>query len=243
MALKADKLILVGAGAGVQDRDGELLAELSAADAERRIAEGGLDEACATDLGHMLKACRGGVSRAHLIPARLDGGILIDLFTHSGVGTMLTPRRPRSAARGRPGRRRRHPAPDRAAGRGRHAGQAPARGDRTRDRPVLGARARRRHLRLRGAVRLPARGRIGEMACLTVNPDQRETRRRRAPVAAHRGARARRRAQAPVRAHHAHHALVSQARFYNRRGRGSAAANASAMYNWQRRSQILIKAL
>jgi amino-acid N-acetyltransferase len=91
LALKADKLILIGPSEGVQDRDGTLLNELSAADAERMIAQQQIDETCAAELQYLLKACRGGVSRAHLIPAQLDGGILIDLFTHSGVGTMLTP--------------------------------------------------------------------------------------------------------------------------------------------------------
>jgi amino-acid N-acetyltransferase len=90
-ALKADKFILIGPTEGVATNTGEALLELSAADAERRMASGEIDPACTADLGYLLKACRGGVSRAHLIPASLDGGLLIDLFTHSGVGTMLTP--------------------------------------------------------------------------------------------------------------------------------------------------------
>jgi amino-acid N-acetyltransferase len=90
IALKADKFILVGQTEGVQSRAGGLLAELSAADAERMIANREIADDCMADLGYLLKACRGGVPRAHLIPAGLDGALLIDLFTHDGVGTMLT---------------------------------------------------------------------------------------------------------------------------------------------------------
>jgi amino-acid N-acetyltransferase len=38
----------------------------------------------------MVCACRGGVARAHLIPLRLDGGLLIELFTHAGLGTLVS---------------------------------------------------------------------------------------------------------------------------------------------------------
>lgn len=91
IALKADKLVLIGPADGVRTVGGELLSEVSAPDAERLIAQREIEADCIGDLQYLLKACRGGVSRAHLIPAGLDGALLIDLFTHDGVGTMLTP--------------------------------------------------------------------------------------------------------------------------------------------------------
>jgi len=90
MALKAEKLILIGETDTVQDRAGNALSELSVAVAERMLAQDQIGADYAADLRFLLKACRGGVSRAHLIPAQLDGGILVDLFTHDGVGTMIT---------------------------------------------------------------------------------------------------------------------------------------------------------
>ena len=36
------------------------------------------------------EACRGGVKRAHLVDARLDGGILLELYSRDGVGTMIS---------------------------------------------------------------------------------------------------------------------------------------------------------
>jgi len=37
-----------------------------------------------------IKACRGGTGRVHLIDRKLDGGLLLELFTHEGVGTMVS---------------------------------------------------------------------------------------------------------------------------------------------------------
>lgn len=36
------------------------------------------------------EACRGGVKRAHLVDARLDGGLLLELYSRDGVGTMIS---------------------------------------------------------------------------------------------------------------------------------------------------------
>jgi len=89
VAIKADKLILIGEEDGVRDLAGELKPELSVADAERMIAAADLDPADAADLAYLIKACKGGVARGHLLPIGLDGALLMELFTHGGVGTML----------------------------------------------------------------------------------------------------------------------------------------------------------
>lgn len=89
VALKADKLVLVSDIDGVRSRSGELLTELSAADAERVLASGEVAEEAAGELSVLLRACRGGVARCHLISHALDGGVLVELFTRAGVGTMV----------------------------------------------------------------------------------------------------------------------------------------------------------
>jgi amino-acid N-acetyltransferase len=89
VGVKADKLILIGEEDGVRDRAGELKPELSMADAEKMIAGGDIDPADADDLAYLIKACKGGVARGHLLPIGLDGALLMELFTHNGVGTML----------------------------------------------------------------------------------------------------------------------------------------------------------
>lgn len=34
--------------------------------------------------------CRAGVKRAHLVDARIDGGLLLELYSRDGVGTMIS---------------------------------------------------------------------------------------------------------------------------------------------------------
>jgi len=90
IALHADKLILVGETDGVRTKDGELHSELPAARAEQLLAAGDVAPECVHELSFLLQASRGSVPRGHLISQEMDGGILIDLFTHDGVGTMVS---------------------------------------------------------------------------------------------------------------------------------------------------------
>jgi amino-acid N-acetyltransferase len=89
ITLDADKLIFVTETPGIVDEDGRVMGEVSEADAERILASGRLCADSARYLKHALIACQGGVARAHIIPYDLDGSILLELFQHDGVGTML----------------------------------------------------------------------------------------------------------------------------------------------------------
>ncbi|HOA95074.1 MAG TPA: amino-acid N-acetyltransferase [Quisquiliibacterium sp.] len=89
IALDADKLIFVTETPGVTDPDGRVLSEVSEADADRLLSAGALPADCAGYLRYALRACQGGVARAHLIPFGLDGSLLLELFQHDGVGTMV----------------------------------------------------------------------------------------------------------------------------------------------------------
>jgi amino-acid N-acetyltransferase len=92
-AIKAHKLVLVTEVEGVVDaQDQSLLPELTVAQAENLLARLP-DPLQPTDtafyLRHAVRACRAGVERAHIIPFALDGSLLVELFTHDGVGTMI----------------------------------------------------------------------------------------------------------------------------------------------------------
>ena len=241
IALKAAKLILVSPVPGVQDRTGELLSELSVADAETMMASRDIDERCATDLGFLLKACRGGVSRAHLIPSALDGGILIDLFTHSGVGTMVTPSDLEAL---------RDAGPDDVGGILRLI--APLEEDGTlvkRPREVIEREIGQYSVLEHDGVIFGCAAlfpfpedAIGEMGCLTVHPDQREY---------GDGERLLRRMETRARALGLKRLFVLTTRtthWFLKRGFTIATIDdlpprRQGMYNWQRRSQILIKPL
>ncbi|MGA1664173.1 MAG: amino-acid N-acetyltransferase [Burkholderiaceae bacterium] len=92
VALDADKLIYLVSDQGVpriQDADDNPVIEISEDQAERLLAKDALHEEAAFTLSHALRACRGGVERAHMVPFTRDGALLIELFTHDGVGVML----------------------------------------------------------------------------------------------------------------------------------------------------------
>ncbi len=91
IALDADKLIFLMDTPGVMDSEGELLREMTASEAKELLREGGrLPEDVAYYLPSAVRACNGGVARTHLISRHADGAILQELFTHDGIGTMVT---------------------------------------------------------------------------------------------------------------------------------------------------------
>ncbi len=89
IALKAEKLILLTNVKGVR-RFGEVVSELTVEDAEEFIQKKLIDAEDIYNLGYAIKALKNGVNRVHILPYFLDGGILAELFTHDGVGTMIT---------------------------------------------------------------------------------------------------------------------------------------------------------
>ncbi|BBP05902.1 amino-acid acetyltransferase [Sulfuriferula plumbiphila] len=94
LALGADKLIFLMETEGVQNARGGLLRVLTVPEAEK-IAAGKrpLPEDVGFYLPCAITASKHGVSRVHLISRHVDGALLSELFTHAGIGTMLTPAR------------------------------------------------------------------------------------------------------------------------------------------------------
>jgi len=92
IALKAEKLIYLMDANGVTGRRGELLRELTVKHAEALLARGPQPEVGVRQcLQRAVRACQQGVRRVHLISGHVDDGLLLELFTRKGVGTMLTP--------------------------------------------------------------------------------------------------------------------------------------------------------
>jgi amino-acid N-acetyltransferase len=96
IALHADKLIYVTEVKGIPldptDPQSEIDTELALADAKKLLANLP-DPIQPTDtafyLEHAVKACEGGVERVHIVPYSVDGSVLMESFTHDGVGTMI----------------------------------------------------------------------------------------------------------------------------------------------------------
>jgi amino-acid N-acetyltransferase len=94
IALGADKLIFLTETAGALDAKAKLISELTVAQARALIAGDNLPEDVKIYLPCAVKAATAGVKRAHLISRHVDGALLIELFTHHGIGTMVVPESP-----------------------------------------------------------------------------------------------------------------------------------------------------
>ncbi|MDW5415967.1 MULTISPECIES: amino-acid N-acetyltransferase [unclassified Iodobacter] len=91
IALRADKLIFLLGQQGVEDLVGELLTELTALQAEQFLnTHPHPNEDIRLYLPCAIKAVRNGVARAHLVSHHVDGALLKELFTHDGIGTMVS---------------------------------------------------------------------------------------------------------------------------------------------------------
>ncbi|MGH8682851.1 MAG: amino-acid N-acetyltransferase [Burkholderiales bacterium] len=89
-ALGAAKLIFLS-DAPVLDAGGAVRPELTANEAERLLAQGTeLSRETRTCLARALEAVRAGVERAHIVRRNTDGALLLELFTHAGSGSMIT---------------------------------------------------------------------------------------------------------------------------------------------------------
>ena len=89
-ALRAAKLVFLS-DAPVEDARGRLMPELSAHEAELLLAQGkNLTSDTRLYLTHAVEAVRAGVERAHVVSHKVDGALLLELFTHGGSGSMIT---------------------------------------------------------------------------------------------------------------------------------------------------------
>ena len=94
VALKADKVIFLTETAGALDAKSRLISELTVREAQDLITNNNLPEDVQIYLPCAVKAVSHGVKRAHLISRHVDGALLIELFTHHGIGTMVVPESP-----------------------------------------------------------------------------------------------------------------------------------------------------
>lgn len=89
-ALKAEKLILLTDIDGVKDAEGNIIFEMSAQDTRRLIKEGVINGGMIPKVLGCVKAIGAGVQRVHIIDGRVPHSILLEIFTDTGIGTMIT---------------------------------------------------------------------------------------------------------------------------------------------------------
>jgi len=92
VALDAAKLVVLTDVAGLY-RDwpssADVISELTAAELERLLP--GLSAGMIPKMEACLTAVRGGVPQAHVLDGRLSHAVLLEIFTDSGIGTMVLP--------------------------------------------------------------------------------------------------------------------------------------------------------
>ena len=96
IALQADKLLFLTEIPGIHedqnDPESAIDTELALADAKRLLSAlppPNQPTDLAFYLQHCVKACEGGVERSHILPLAVDGAVLQEVFTHDGIGTMV----------------------------------------------------------------------------------------------------------------------------------------------------------
>ncbi len=88
VALKADKLIYLTNAPGLLEQ-GELVSEVTPRDLRARLDAGTVAETVRSQLSAGLRALEGGVKSVHVIDGRLPHSVIAELFTDTGVGTLL----------------------------------------------------------------------------------------------------------------------------------------------------------
>jgi acetylglutamate kinase len=88
-ALHAEKLILLTDVEGVLDAKGVLIPQLTIPEARKHIAEGTIRGGMIPKIECCISALDAGVGRTHVIDGRILHAILLEIFTDTGVGTLL----------------------------------------------------------------------------------------------------------------------------------------------------------
>jgi len=88
-SLRADKLILLTNTPGILDDEGKTLTGLSAAQVDSLIGDGTIHGGMLPKVRCALDAVNAGVRSAHIIDGRIDHALLLEIFTDSGVGTLI----------------------------------------------------------------------------------------------------------------------------------------------------------
>ncbi|MFP5377673.1 MAG: acetylglutamate kinase [Acidimicrobiia bacterium] len=93
-ALGAEKLVYLTDVEGLREDPADpstLLSAVSTVDLERLVAGGSVVAGMVPKVRSCIAAVRGGVGHAHILDGRLPHALLLEFFTHEGIGTMVSP--------------------------------------------------------------------------------------------------------------------------------------------------------
>lgn len=98
-ALKADRLLLLTDVAGVKDKEGKVMTQLTLDDVQAMIDDGTISGGMIPKVETALNAVREGVRAAVILDGRLPNACLLELFTEHGAGSIIRSTRPRVTPR------------------------------------------------------------------------------------------------------------------------------------------------
>jgi len=87
--LKAEKLVLLTNTAGVLDKTGQLLTNLSARQIDGLFADGTISGGMLPKISGALDAAKSGVNAVHIIDGRVSHVLLLEILTDQAFGTMI----------------------------------------------------------------------------------------------------------------------------------------------------------
>lgn len=87
--LHAEKLILLTNTPGVLDKNGKLLTGLTPKQVEELFADGTIHGGMLPKIASALDAAKSGVKSVHIIDGRVEHGLLLEVLTDQGVGTLI----------------------------------------------------------------------------------------------------------------------------------------------------------
>jgi len=87
--LKAVKLILLTDVDGVKNKEGDLLSTIHSTEVEELIDSGVISGGMIPKVRCCRSALEGGVTKTHIVDGRREHAILLEIFTHKGIGTEI----------------------------------------------------------------------------------------------------------------------------------------------------------
>jgi acetylglutamate kinase len=89
IALRAEKLLMLTNIAGVLDKSGQLMTDLTPRRIDELVADGTLSGGMLPKIAGALDAARSGVNSVHIIDGRVPHALLLEILTDQAFGTMI----------------------------------------------------------------------------------------------------------------------------------------------------------
>ncbi|GGB57028.1 acetylglutamate kinase [Tistrella bauzanensis] len=88
-AVQARRLLMLTDVPGVLDKEGNLIADMSVAEARRYMADGTITGGMIPKVETCIQAVEGSTEAAVILDGRVAHGMMLETFTHRGIGTLI----------------------------------------------------------------------------------------------------------------------------------------------------------